>query len=124
MVPNGALLNKQVKKIFAGGYITFIIATDNTVHSTGTLVSSGTTSPIGSGDGGSVIAYVPTTCVTTVLSMKTVVTGSASNSNAMLLTSDGAVYSVGDGTNYLVNLIHDTNNNRLVITHKHQENLL
>jgi alpha-tubulin suppressor-like RCC1 family protein len=124
MVHNGVLLNKQVKKIFAGGYITFIIATDNTVHSTGTLVGSGTSSPIGSGDGGTTVAYAPTTCVTTVLSTKTVVTGSASISNAMLLTSDGAVYSVGDGTNYLVNLLYDTNSNRLVIIRLHQENRL
>jgi hypothetical protein len=101
---------KSFKKVYCGGYITFVHAMDNSIYAFGALVASpSSTTAIGSCDGGAAKAN-PVSCVMTNVNPKVTASISASFSNAMLVTTDGSLFTVGAATNYLVILDCNTNN--------------
>jgi hypothetical protein len=102
---------KSFKKVYCGAYITFVHAVDNSVYAFGALVAtSSSTTAIGSCDGTGAARTYPVSCIMTNVNPKVTASISASFSNAMLVTTDGSLFTTGAAANYLVIFHCNTNN--------------
>lgn len=123
---SGYLLGKSISKLAVGGYLSFVLTTDQKLFTWGTMsyVVSGVTYFLGAGDGVTSGKNTPYAINMTVFSGKTIVDVKASASNALVLTSDGSVFSMGYNGNQTVRKKAYFNNNRLVMEQQPQVRLL
>jgi hypothetical protein len=103
----GALSGVVIVKAKVEGYYTIAQSSNGDLYSWGAITDrNGTNTVIG--DGTSVYHELPTLLSASLFGNKTVIDFDVSQYNAMVLTNDGTVYSIGDGTYFLTGTGNDT----------------
>jgi alpha-tubulin suppressor-like RCC1 family protein len=104
---SGALSGVVIVKAKVEGYYTIAQSSNGELYSWGAITDiNGTIAVIG--DGTSVYHEIPTPLSPSLFGNKTIIDFDVSQYNAMVLTSDGTVYSIGDGTYFLTGTGNDT----------------
>ncbi len=102
--PVSVSLAKNITKIAVAGTFSFALATDNTLWVWGVLhyMNSASVVVVSVGDGTSTYKSTPVAVSMSVFTSKTILDIKASTSNALVLTTDGYVFSTGYNAYYAV----------------------
>jgi alpha-tubulin suppressor-like RCC1 family protein len=102
--PISVSLAKNITKIAVAGTFSFALATDNTLWVWGVLhyMNSASVVVVSVGDGTSTYKSTPVAVSMAVFTSKTISDIKAGTSNAMVLTTDGSVFSTGYNAYYAV----------------------
>jgi alpha-tubulin suppressor-like RCC1 family protein len=104
---SGVLSGVTIVKAKMDGYLVIALSNTGELFSWGAITDrNGTTTVIG--DGTTVYHEVPQQLSSTLFDNKTLLDFDVTQYNTMVLTSDGSVYSIGDGTFYLTGTANDT----------------
>ncbi len=97
------MLGKTVTRIVAGGYISFALTVDNLLYGWGGLIqAAGMGASYGVGNNAASASKIPAAVDLSAIGTRKITDLAASASNALLLTSDGALFSFGDARYYIV----------------------
>jgi alpha-tubulin suppressor-like RCC1 family protein len=105
------MLGKTITRIFLGGYISFALTSDNLLYGWGSLVQAqGMATSYGAGNNAAFAAKIPIVVDLSAIGTRKITDLAVSASNALLLTSDGALFSFGDSRYYIVRCCHISTN--------------
>jgi alpha-tubulin suppressor-like RCC1 family protein len=105
------MLGKTVTRIFIGGYISFALTVDNLLYGWGSLIQAqGMAASYGAGNNAAFAAKIPIVVDLSAIGARKITDLAVSASNALLLTSDGALFSFGDSRYYIVRNTHISTN--------------